>query len=285
MSNVCDAQLARRNFLALTALGAGTLLMSGQETAQAEDAPPSQLLDMYAAQDARPDGKPVFWLTRGREYLLKDGKVMPVYDRHIITAARLEAQPGGGFKRPYTETAFATMPGRDEVSAMLQSPLTGKSYPNPLIHPARLTLWVSSTGEITQTVKLDKPEVTSSYRGKLSLVNGLNGKPMVASEINARAVTPNNVLDLTELGPYEVGDVGATDEYTPASRQVVVFRDAPAYLTGGVPATMIGIHPSRKFASLGDVMNELTPTEKSHYQVWVDNWERLLNAKEDVVVQ
>ncbi len=285
MATMPDDQIARRNFLALTAFGAGSLLMSAADTAQATDASPGALMDMYAAQDARSDGKPVFWLTRGREYLLKDGKVLPVYDRHIITAAKLIAMPGGGFKRPYTETAFAAMPGVDEVPPMLQSPLTGKSYPNPLIHPARLTLWVSSKGEITQEVKMDKPKITSSYNGQLSLVNSPNGKSLLACEINARAVTASAVLDLTELGPYQVGESGTKDGYMSASRQVVVFRDAPAYLTGGVAATMIGIHPSQKFASLEEVTNELTPTEKSHYRLWFDNWERLLNAKEDVLVQ
>ena len=162
---------SRRDFLALSALGSGLAglgasaligaLPTGARAAGAND---RTLMQIYADIDSRPDGKPVFWLTRGREYVVKGGIVTPLYDRHILTAARLIAQPDGGFKRPYTETAFATMPDETDAPAMLTSPISGSTYPNPIIHQLRLTLWVSPAGEITQEVKLEKPKVESSTR-------------------------------------------------------------------------------------------------------------------------
>ncbi len=241
-------------------------------------------MEIYSDQDSRSDGRPVFWLTRGREYLIKDGKVTPVYDRHIVTAARLIPTPNGGFKRPYVELAFATMPGETDVPALLKSPVTGQPYPNPIIGKLRLTLWVSPAGDITQEVHLEKPKVNSSYKGQVSLVQGPSGHPLLACAINARAVTPAGTLDLSELGPYQADESRRAGGFTPTSRVVIVSREAAASLTGGAAAAQIGVHPSAKYASIEQVTEAFTPIEKQHYSAWLQNWEQLLNAKEDVVI-
>ena len=253
--------MPRRNFLALSALGgglaglgAGGLIDSVPTRAQAAEPDHRSLMEIYADQDSRPDGKPVFWLTRGREYIVKGGIVTPLYDRHILTAARLIRQSDGGFKRPYTETAFATMPDQADVPSMLTSPINGATYPNPIIHQLRLTLWVSPSGQITQEVKVEKPKVQSTYKGRLTLVHGPEGKPLLACEINARAINDAGVLDLTELGPYEAHEEQRLDGYTPASREVIVVRDAPAKITGDSAALQIGVHPSKKFASITELV-------------------------------
>jgi len=282
--------MARRSFLALSALATGAGVMSGPASAADGDAGAAagggtrSLMEIYADQDARADGKPVFWLTRGREYLVQGGKVIPVYDRHIITAARLIPTPEGGFKRPYVESAFSTMPGETDAPPQLTSPMTGQPYPNPVIGKLRLTLWVSPAGEITQVVKLEKPKINSFYNGYVSLVHGPRGHKLLACAINARAETPSGVLDLTELGPYQVDQGQGSDGYTSTSREVIVCRDAPASLTGGAAASQIGIHPSAKYASIEQVKGAFTPMEAERYAAWLQNWESLLYAKEDVIV-
>lgn len=177
--------MPRRNFLALSALGsglvgvgAGTLINAVPAPAEAAEPDDRSLMEIYADQDARPDGKPVFWPTRGREYIVKGGIVTPLYDRHILLAARLIPQAEGGFKRPYTET----------------------------------------------------------------------------------------------------------DGFTPATREVIVLRDAPATLTGGSAALQIGVHPSKKFASLTELVKALTPQETNQNAAWLENWERLLDAPDDVII-
>jgi hypothetical protein len=241
-------------------------------------------MEIYADQDARLDGKPIFWLTRGREYIVKGGIVTPLYDRHILTAARLIRQPDGGFKRPYTETAFATMPDDADVPTMLTSPINGAEYPNPIINPLRLTLWVSPPGQITQEVKVEKPKVESTYKGRLTLVHSPEGKPQLACENHARSISATGVLDLTELGPYEAHEDRRSNGFTPATREVIVVRDAPATITGGSAALQIGVHPSKKFASLTEVAKALTPQETEHYGPWLQKWEQLLYDPQDVVI-
>jgi hypothetical protein len=272
--------IARRHFLTLAALGAGVVL--APEAAVADD---RSLLDIFADQAGRLDGKTVFWLTRGREYVIQGSTVKPVYDRHVISACRVIKLPDGGLKYPYVETAFATMPGVAEAAAQLQSPVTGKSYPNPIINPLRLTLWISPTGEITQEVKLEKLKVESHYKGTLSLVHSLGQDPLLSCEINVQGATPAGKLALTEMGPYQADPTRRTGGFTPATREIIVVRDAPAYLVGaGVTATMLGIHPSLKFASLGEIVKALTPVERTHYAGWMQSWERMLDAQENVIL-
>lgn len=281
--------MPRRSFLALSALGGGLAslgaggLINGAQ-AQASEADDRSLMEIYADQDARPDGKPVFWLTRGREYVVKGGVVTPLYDRHILTAARLIRQPDGGFKRPYTESAFATMPDDSDVPAMLTSPINGAAFPNPIVRQLRLTLRVSPAGQITQEVKVESPELDSTYKGRLTLVHSPEGKPQLACEINARVISTAGVLDLTELGPYEAHEDRKSDGFTPATREVIVVRDAPATLTGGSAALQIGVHPSKKFATVADVVKGLTPQEAEHYHPWLQRWEQLLYDPRDVVL-
>jgi len=272
--------IARRHFLTLAAFGAGAVL--APEAAAADDL---SLLETFADQAARLDGRPVFWLTRGREYVIQGSSVKPVYDRHVISACRVIKQPDGGLKYPYVETAFATMPGVAEAAAQLQSPVTGHSYPNPIISPVRLTLWISPRGEITQEVMLEKFKVESHYNGTVSLVHSPAGIPLLASEINVQGATPAGKLALTEMGPYQADPSRRAGGFTPASREIIVVRDAPAYLVGaGVTATMLGIHPSLKFVSLGDIVKALTPVEKVRYAGWMQSWERMLDAPENVIL-
>jgi hypothetical protein len=283
--------IPRRNFLALSALGsglaglgAGALFDPAPARAQAAEPDDRSLMDIYADQDSRADGKPVFWLTRGREYIVKGGLVTPLYDRHILTAARLIRQPDGGFKRPYTETAFATLPDELDAPTMLTSPINGAAYPNPIINQLRLTLWVSPAGQITQEVKVEKPKMESSYKGRLTLVHSPEGKRLLACEINARAISAAGVLDLTELGPYQADETRRADGFTPASREVIVVRDAPATITGGAGSLQIGVHPSKKFAAFSELVAVLTPQETQHYGPWMQKWEQLLNDPDDVVI-
>jgi hypothetical protein len=272
--------IARRHFLTLAALGAGAVL--APEAAVADD---RSLLDIFADQAGRLDGKKVFWLTRGREYVIQGSTVTPVYDRYVISACRIIKLPDGGLKYPYVETAFATMPGVADAAAQLQSPVTGKSYSNPVINPLRLTLWISPTGEITQEVKLETLKVESHYKGMLSLVHSPGEGQLLSCAINVQGATPAGKLALTEMGPYQADPTRRTGGFTPATREIIVVRDAPAYLVGaGVTATMLGIHPSRKFASLGEVVNALTPVEKTRYAGWMKNWERMLDAPENVIL-
>jgi hypothetical protein len=274
---------AQIGVLAMSAAGAGTMAVPGSQPAGGGVAP--NLLDLYAEQTARPDGKAVFWLTRGREYLVQGAQITPVYDRYVISASRIIRLADGGFKRPYTETAYATMPGVTEVPERLQSPVTGASYPNPIIRPVRLTLTISPSGEITQDIKLETPKITSTYRGAVSLVHGPAGKPLVACAFNAHVIMPTGILDLTELGPYHADGPATADGFTPASRDIVVVRAAPAYLGAGESATMAGIHASKKYATLPELVEVLTPIEKDRYAVWLGDWERLLFAEEDVVIE
>jgi hypothetical protein len=283
--------MPRRSFLALSALGgglaglgAGALIDSLPARAQAAEPDGRSLMDIYADQDARLDGKPIFWLTRGREYIVNGGIVTPLYDRHILTAARLVRQPDGGFKRPYTETAFATMPDAVDAPTMLKSPISGATYPNPIVHQLRLTLSVSPAGQITQELNLEKPKIQSTYKGRLTLVHSPQGQPQLTCEINARTINAAGVLDLTELGPYEAHEDRRSDGFTPASREVIVVRDAPTSLTGGAAALQIGIHPSKKFASATDVVKVLTPKEAEIYGPWLQKWEQLLYDPKDVVL-
>jgi len=234
--------------------------------------------------DAHPDGRTVFWLTRGREYLVIGADTLPVYDRHIITAARVTRMPDGGLKRAYCETAYASMPGTDEATAELKGPLTGKNYANPKIRPGRLTLWISASGAITQEVKLEKPKITSSYKGQLGWVNSPHGKPLLAAAINAHAVTATQTLDLTELGPFHPADKPRSDGFLPVTRDVIVARAAPAYLTDGASAMMIGIHPSSKFATIDEVLGVLTATESATFAPWFDKYKPMLASSEDVVI-
>jgi hypothetical protein len=210
--------------------------------------------------------------------------VTPLYDRHIILAARLIRQPDGGFKRPYTEAAFATMPGEARASSMLSSPVNGASYPNPVIHPARLTLRVSPSGQIKQEVKVEEPKVESTYEGRLTLVHSPWGKPLLTCEINARAVSASGALNLTELGPYEAHEDRRSEGFTPATREVIVVRDAPDALSGGPGALQIGVHPSKKFASVSELVKVLTPQETDSYAAWLQKWEQLLYDPKDVVL-
>jgi hypothetical protein len=281
--------MPRRNFLALSTLGSGLATLGATALAgasQASAAVPGSdsLLDVYARVDSRPDGKPVFWLTRGREYIVKDGLLTPLYDRHIILATHLIRQPDGGFKKPYTESAFSTMPDTTDVPKMLTSPINGAAYPNPFMHQVRLTLTVSPTGQITQKVDLDKAKIHSLYKGRITFVNSPEGNPLVACEINARAVTPTEVIDLTELGPYLPQGGQTADGFTPAMREVIVLRKAPPAITGEAAATQIGIHPSKKFASLTELAKVLTPQETENFGPWLQNWEKLLYDPSDVVL-
>jgi hypothetical protein len=283
--------LPRRNFLALSALGSGlaglgasALVGAAPRQAQAAEPDGRSLMQIYADQDSRPDGEPVFWLTRGREYVVKGGIVTPLYDRHILVAARLIPQSDGGFKRPYTETAFATPPDQSDAPKMLKSPINGASYPNPFIHQLRLTLRVSPDGQIAQEVNLDTPKIHSTYNGRLTLVHSPEGKPQLASEINARAVSAAGVLDLTELGPIQAREDLRSNGFTPATREVIVLREAPVTLTGGAAALQIGIHPSKKFASIAEVTKVLTPEETEQYGPWLQNWEKLLYDPRDVIL-
>ncbi len=273
---------AQIGVLAMSAAGAGAMAVPGSQSAGGGAAP--NLLELYAEQTARADGKPAFWLTRGREYLVKGAQIIPVYDRYVISAARIIRMPDGGLKRPYTETAYATMPGVTEVPDQLQSPVTGESYPNPIIRPVRLTLTISPSGAVTQDIKLEAKKITSTYRGAVSLMSGPTGEPLIACAFNAHVVREAGILDLTELGPYHAEGPTTADGFTPASRDIVVVREAAAYLTGGDTATMVGIHPSKKYATLAELVAVLTPTEKEHYAVWLNDWERLLYAEEDVVI-
>jgi hypothetical protein len=271
---------ARRSFLALAATGA--LLASGTA---APAAPTPDLMQIYADQDARTDGKPVFWLTRGREYVLHEGDVFAIYDRHVIAAVRTIAQPDGGLKRPYVEAAFATMPDVTDVPAKLQSPITGKSYPTPISNLLRLTLWISPAGEITQQVHLASPNVSSRYKGTASMVHSPWGKTLLTSSINARGTAGSASFDLTEMGPYQADESKRADGFTPASREIIVLRQAPAYLLPvGVQAPMLGIHPSLKFATIDAVTQALTPAELIYYAAWLKNWEQRLYAEENVII-
>ena len=107
---------------------------------------------------------------------------------------------------------------------------------------------------------------------------------MLACEINARAINATGSLDLTELGPYEAHEDRRSNGFTPASREVIVVRDASAAVTGGSAALQVGVHPSKKFASIKDVVKALTPQESDHYGPWLQKWEQLLYASEDVIV-
>jgi hypothetical protein len=267
--------LARRHLLALAALAT--------TPAAAAPARSGDLLTKFADQDSRLDGAPVFWLTRGREYGIQDGAVTPIYDRHVIAASRTIRQPDGSLKRPYVETAFATMPGETDVPDHLTSPFTGGLYPQPRIKPLRLTLWISPTGKITQQVRLGP--VSSTYEGTLSEVHNPAGPPLLSSTISVHGTTPAGPLALTEMGPYQSEPAKSAHGFTPASREIIVFRAVPAaLLPAGGSATMLGIHPAQKFASIADVTRALTPTERSQYASWLASWERLLNATADVII-
>jgi len=143
-------------------------------------------------------------------------------------------------------------------------------------------LWISPTGEITQEVKLETLKVESHYKGTLSLVHSPGEGQLLNCAINVQIATPAGKLALTEMGPYQADLSRRAGGFTPATREIIVVRDAPAYLVGaGVTATMLGIHPSRKFASLSEVKKALTPMEQTHYAGWMQSWERMLDAPEN----
>lgn len=276
--------LDRREAMSLlgAALAAGSV--DAQATESAPQARGKELLDRWGEANSRLDGKPVFWLTRGREYTIAKGRVTAIYDRHIVTASQLIRTADGGFKRPYTETAFATMPGSSEFTKELTSPLTGKAYPNPIIRPGRLTLYISPEGKVTQEFDLAKPKVKGTYSGQVSSVNSATGAVLPACIISAIAITESATVELTEMGPYHP-DIAARDgAFVPTKRDVIVVREAPAYLTGGSDATMVGIHPSVKYPSIQALRKVLTPVEREVFAPWFNAWEGLLKASEDIVV-
>jgi hypothetical protein len=176
------------------------------------------------------------------------------------------------------------MPDEADAPAMLTSPINGAKYPSPFINKLRLTLWVSPSGQIAQEVKLETPKVESHYKGRLTLVHSPEGKPLLACEINARAITASGVLDLTELGPYEAHEDGRSNGFAPATREIIVVRDAAANLTDGSAALQIGVHPSKNFASIAELTKALTPQETERYAPWLQKWEELLYDPQDVVV-
>ena len=238
-------------------------------------------MKIYPIAQARADGKPVFWFTRGREYGFANGVYKAIYDRHIILATRAFATPDGGYKSAICEQAYATASGDVAFLLELPSPFTGKSLPNPLIGPGRSTLTISPSGALTQDFKVR--DIKGHFAGQLRAQTGPSGEPLLDSVILERVERPNSRLDLLAMGPYHF-DHRSRARFVPTHRDVVVSRVAAAEMIGEGGGVMVGIHPSVKIETVNELRRLLTSTEKRAFEHWFDRWESLLMSTEELIV-
>ncbi len=274
---------SRRAFTSLATLGLAGALPQIAVGAPHAHGPASQLdvMKAYPIAQARTDGKPAFWFTRGREYGFANGVYKPIYDRHIILATRVFATPDGGCKAPYCEQAYATAAGEEEFLPELPSPFTGKTFPNPLVGPGRSTLTVSPSGAITQDFVVR--DIKGHYAGQLRRQTGPSGEPLLDSVILESVERPNGRLDLLAMGPYHF-DHRSRAAFVPTHRDVVVYRVAAADMIGEGGGVMIGIHPSVKVETVDALRRLLSPIEKKAFERWFDRWEKLLMANDELVL-
>jgi hypothetical protein len=274
---------SRRAFASLATLG----LAGGFPGMAAANPTPSgavsqlDVMKAYPIAQARADGKPAFWLTRGREYGFAHGIYKPIYDRHIIMATRVYATPDGGYKSAYCEQAYATASGEEAFLPELPSPFTGKNFPNPLVGVGKSTLTISPSGALTNDFKIH--DIKGHYAGQLRSQTGPSGEPLLDSVILESIERPNSRLDLLAMGPYHF-DHQSRARFVPAHRDVVVYRVAAAEMVGEGGGVMVGIHPSVKIETVDALRRLLTPTEKKAFEHWFDSWEGLLMSNEELIV-
>lgn len=282
-----DMALDRRALLALAgaaALGTRSALAaaSGVGTgAVPDEARPrhAELLTLLAKAHARLDGEAAFWISRGREYGVIDGRFAQIYERHVISATRAQPVPGGGLKISYTESAYATAAGDIESRPELASPFDGKPFPNPLVPPLKMTLNVSTEGVVMARVQT--PKVLATYDGRVETQLGPDGVPLVDCAVQISSQVGDNHIGLFEVGPYAADWQAERKGYVPARRVVTVYRPLPLNISGGATGVMIGVHASTKHASFASLQSALMPSEARQFTQWFDTWRALWSAPED----
>jgi hypothetical protein len=292
MSNA-PMNIDRRALLALAGAGALTATAGAapasmprgpSDGAVRDEARPdrTQLLRLVAQAHARLDGRPAFWVARGREYGFLGGRCEQIYERHVVTATRVIEGPAGGLKAAYCEAAYATAPGETEFRAELPSPFTNRPYPNPEIRPLRMTWNVAPDGAIS--ARIETPTIHSRYDGRFDTQLGPEGTTLVDCLLQIVVHRGDEVLELSEVGPYSPEWRAERAGFVPAARTLTVCRPLPANIGGGGGGLMLGAHASRKHSTVDSVRQALTATERTAFRDWFESWEALLMAPEDFLL-
>lgn len=262
--------------LPMAAWALGAQAEAAADTADAAAAPRQpnpELLERFAELRGNVDGRPAFWLARGVEYASVDGRIVELQRRHIVAATAVRLRADGSAAAPYVEMAYSTQPGRRTPDAELISPLTQRPYPNPALAPIRLTVQVSSDGDLSQEVR--RGAVAAHYRGRIALMDGIDGNTWVNETLHITVVRPNQTRTLAEIGPLR--PLGPRRRgWTPVSRDVTVYRPLPPDIGGDLSGAMIGTHFSRRFRDPAELQKALLPEERAEFLPFFERWESML---------
>ena len=139
-------------------------------------------------------GGPVYWLTRGTEFVVVDGVATPVKGRISVIAATARARPDGSTRVAYLlQGCNVTATGFD-FTARLFHPITGEEISTTVTSPLRLGWNLASSGELTEEL-VAANGTRATYRGETWESPGDGNGPTATLKMNIRLDRPNGAVE------------------------------------------------------------------------------------------
>lgn len=238
---------------------ASGFIATGSSRAQAAQSDTS-LVEDYVQLRARPDGRPVFWLTSGPKIGLVDNWPTPIYCSNVLVGYSFQPMGDGSYAFKLFETFFSTDIETGELLQEVENPFTGEVIKPPqggIIQP-RFNL--SSDGIISVSNSSPNKSSVAQFSALITARDSSSEEKRVDETMKVRSVnadgTPKESFSeiTTYLGHVRTNDAGVV-EYTDVRKSVFSAREWPAWLNmNGIDGVYISIMEGRRFDSLDEAL-------------------------------
>jgi hypothetical protein len=234
------------------------------------------LLETLIERRARLDGKPAFWVTRGTQLAIIDGKSIPLAGRLVMSAWRFKDLGNGAYDIPYVECFVTTEPSTFRFLTKRPNPITGGTIETPIPEADLHVMHMDKSGAMSQTKKRADGGV-SRYEGVYFGQRGFDGQTWVTEKCVVTTTAVNGdvgrMTEVTTIMPKGK----PVDGYMPAEMTQTAFMSAiPLDISGGKAGAIVGYYYSRKCPNPKAIRDEIDGENAEVAEHFFKNWESLM---------
>lgn len=213
-------------------------------------------------------GGPVFWLTRGTEFIVVDGAATPVKGRVSAIAAMAKPREGGDVRVSYLLQGCTVTPTGFDFVPELIHPITGEALSTAPTPPLKLGWTLAANGDLSEEL-VAANGTRAIYRGTTWASPGSGAERTATLDMHIRLERPNGDIEtFTEISRTRPRPPSAApspaDTFIAAESETFTTRalpDPPKYR--GKTAMSMSMNHGINYRSVDELRRDLRNAEST----------------------